>query len=216
MLTLVHGRHGGATGAHFTAPCGGYWRPRELGATDTFNAGSASCIADLRAATNGGVDFAFEMAGSVRAMELAYAVTRRGGTTVTAGLPPPTANFSFPQVNLVAEERTIKGSYVGTCVPIRDVPRYIALYQQDRLLSARLKLEQINEGCDNWVRWDDLKPEGLFVPVPEPWMSERLKLELAEMEERLAAELQSGSGPRNALIPTPGRRALTAEREDVT
>lgn len=127
---------------------------RELGATDTFNATSASCVADLRGATNGGVDFALEMAGSVRAMDLAYAVTRRGGTTVTAGLPPPSANFSFPQVNLVAEERTIKGSYVGACVPIRDVPRYIALYQRgrlpvDRLLSARIKLEQINEGFDN-------------------------------------------------------------------
>ena len=127
---------------------------RELGATDTFNATSASCVADIRGATNGGVDFALEMAGSVRALDLAYAVTRRGGTTVTAGLPPPSANFSFPQVNLVAEERTIKGSYVGACVPIRDVPRYIALYQRgrlpvDRLLSARIKLEQINEGFDN-------------------------------------------------------------------
>ena len=127
---------------------------RELGATDAFNAGSPTCVADLRAATGGGVDFAFEMAGSVRAMDTAYAITRRGGTTVTAGLPPPSANFSFPQVNLVAEERTIKGSYVGACVPIRDVPRYIALYQQgrlpvDRLLTSRIRLDQINEGFDN-------------------------------------------------------------------
>ena len=38
----------------------------------------------------GGVEYAFEMAGSVRALELAYKITRRGGTTVTAGLPPPT------------------------------------------------------------------------------------------------------------------------------
>ena len=72
----------------------------------------------------------FEMAGSVHAMDLAYKITRRGGTTVTAGLPPPNHTFALPQVNLVAEERTVKGSYIGTCVPIRDLPRYIALSSQ--------------------------------------------------------------------------------------
>ncbi len=124
-----------------------------MGATDAFNAGAPDCAEQVKAATQGGVDFAFELAGSVKAMELAYKVTRRGGTTVTAGLPPPTHSFAVPHVNLVAEERTIKGSYVGTCVPLRDVPRYIALYRQgrmpvDRLLTGRLKLDEINEGFD--------------------------------------------------------------------
>jgi alcohol dehydrogenase len=126
---------------------------RKLGATDTFNARSADAADAVRAATSGGVEYAFELAGSVKAMELAYKITRRGGTTVTAGLPPPSANFSFPQVGLVAEERTIKGSYIGTCVPVRDLPRYIALFRQgrmpvDRLLTGRLRLDEINEGFD--------------------------------------------------------------------
>ena len=68
--------------------------------------------------TRGGVETAIEMAGSTRAFDLAYRITRRGGMTVTAGLPPPDATWAMPAVNLVAEERTIKGSYVGTCVPI--------------------------------------------------------------------------------------------------
>jgi len=103
---------------------------RQLGATDTFNPGSPGAIEEIRFATGGGVEFAFEMAGSVHAMDLAYKITRRGGTTVTAGLPPPNDTFALPQVNLVAEERTVKGSYIGTCVPIRDLPRYIALSSQ--------------------------------------------------------------------------------------
>ena len=58
-----------------------------------------------------------------------------------------------PVQRLVAEERTVKGSYIGTCVPSRDVPRYIALYQQgrlpvDKLLTGRLALEDINRGFD--------------------------------------------------------------------
>ncbi len=126
---------------------------RELGATDTFNAGEEEVAARIKEATGGGVDYAFEMAGSVKAMDLAYRVTRRGGTTVTAGLSHPYHNFEVQHVSLVAEERTVKGSYVGSCVPLRDVPRYIALYRQgrlpvDRLMSERLSLEQINEGFD--------------------------------------------------------------------
>jgi alcohol dehydrogenase len=93
------------------------------------------------------------MAGSTRAFDLAYKITRRGGTTVTAGLPPPTATWPMPPVNLVAEERTIKGSYIGTCVPLRDIPRYVALYRGGRLpvnklMTGTLALEDINRGFD--------------------------------------------------------------------
>jgi len=126
---------------------------KDLGATDTFNASSEGVVEQIRTATSGGVDFAFELAGAVKALELAYKITRRGGTTVTAGLPPPDHNFTMPHVNLVAEERTVKGSYLGTCVPVRDLPRYIALYKRgrlpvNRLLTGHLKLDQINEGFD--------------------------------------------------------------------
>ncbi|MCU0805270.1 MAG: zinc-dependent alcohol dehydrogenase family protein [Burkholderiales bacterium] len=126
---------------------------RELGATDAFNAASPGCGDEVRAATGGGVEYAFELAGSVRALELAYKITRRGGTTVTAGLPPPDKALSLPAVQLVAEERTLKGSYIGTCVPARDLPRYVALYRRgrlpvDKLLTHRLRLDDLNEGFD--------------------------------------------------------------------
>jgi alcohol dehydrogenase len=125
----------------------------ELGATHAFDARDPDCAAQVRAATRGGVDFAFEMAGSVRALELAYRITRRGGTTVTAGLSPPDATFALPHVNLVAEERTLKGSYLGSCVPVRDVPRYIEWFRAgrlpvDRLIDARLGLDGINTALD--------------------------------------------------------------------
>jgi alcohol dehydrogenase len=126
---------------------------RRLGATDTFNARDPECIQQIRAATKGGVEFAFELAGSVKAMELAYKITGRGGMTVTAGLPPAADTIPIPQVNLVAEERTVKGSYIGTCVPVRDLPRYVALYRKgllpvDKLVSGRLKLDDINAAFD--------------------------------------------------------------------
>jgi alcohol dehydrogenase len=124
-----------------------------IGATDAFDAGAPDAIDVIREATQGGVDYAFEFAGSVNAMDLAYRITRRGGTTVTAGLPHPDARFALPHTHLVAEERTVKGSYIGTCVPSRDLPRYVSLYKQGRLpveklLTHRLKLDEINEGFE--------------------------------------------------------------------
>lgn len=126
---------------------------RELGATETFNAGDADAIEAIRAATKGGVDHGLEMAGSVRALDLAYQITRRGGTTTTAGLANPAHTLSLSPTRLVAEERTLKGSYVGSCVPSRDIPRFVELYRRGRLPVDKLwtssgSLDEINEGFD--------------------------------------------------------------------
>ena len=94
------------------------WRsPSSSAPTKTFNAGDANVVEAVRDATSGGVDYAFEVVGSVKAMELAYKITRRGGETVSSGLSHPDHSFSIQHVNLVGEERTIRGSYLGSCVP---------------------------------------------------------------------------------------------------
>jgi len=126
---------------------------KQLGATHVVNAADPKAIEQVRDISGGGVEYAFELASSVKALELAYRVTRRGGTTVTASLPHPTHTVAIPATNLVAEERTLKGSYIGSCVPSRDIPRFIALYQQgllpvDRLMSDRIALKDINAGFD--------------------------------------------------------------------
>jgi alcohol dehydrogenase len=126
---------------------------RALGATDTLNATTPDAALAIRDLTGGGVDVGFEMAGSARAACLAFDVVKRGGSTVIAGLAPPDARMPVPLVQLVAEERSVKGSYIGTCVPMRDVPRFIAMHRRgilpvERLVSGHLKLEDINEGFD--------------------------------------------------------------------
>ena len=113
---------------------------RELGATATINAGDPDAAERVRELTKGGVDCAFEMAGAIPAMELAWRITRRGGSTISAGLPHPDKRFALPPVQLVAEERTLRGSYIG-------------LYQRgklpvDRLMGEHLALEDTNRGFD--------------------------------------------------------------------
>ncbi len=135
---------------------------RDLGATHTVNAGAADAIEQVKDISSGGVDMAFELAGSVRALQLAYMITGRGGTTVTAGLPHPEHKLDIPAVSLVAEERTLKGSYIGTCVPRRDLPRYMDLYNQgklpvDKLLSEVMTLEDINSGFERLANGQSIR-----------------------------------------------------------
>lgn len=124
-----------------------------MGATDVFLAGSEGVADAIKEATHGGVDHAIELAGSVHALQLGYQIARRGGQLTTGGLPSPTAIFPIPAVSLVAEEKTVRGSYLGSCVPARDIPRFVRMYQRgilpvEKLLSEVMPLTSINAGFD--------------------------------------------------------------------
>lgn len=139
----------------------------QLGASHAVNGRDGDVVAAVRAATGGGAHHAVETVGNEQVLAQAYAATRRGGTTTTAGLPHPQRMFSIPAVSLVAEERTVKGSYMGSAVPSRDLPRYIALYQAgrlpvDRLLTHRLRLDQVNEGFDRLARGEAVRQVIVF------------------------------------------------------
>jgi alcohol dehydrogenase len=91
--------------------------------------------------------------GNARVLATAYAATRRGGVTVSVGLPHPDHRLEIPAVSLVTEERTLIGSYMGSAVPRRDIPRLIELYEAallpvDALYSQALSLDRINAGFD--------------------------------------------------------------------
>jgi alcohol dehydrogenase len=122
-----------------------------LGATDFVDAEAAG--AAIRTLLSQGVDAAIDTSGTVEGVEQALEATRRGGSTVTVSLPDATKQFHFPLSRLVAEARTIRGSYIGSCIPSRDIPTFIGLYRQgrlpvERLISHTLPLENINEAMD--------------------------------------------------------------------
>ena len=111
-------------------------------------------VEQVKDITQGGVDFAFEMASSVKALELAYKITRRGGTTVTASLPHPDAHHGAarPPTSSPRSARSKAATSAAAC-RTRDIPRFIALYQQgllpvDRLMSERIGSTDINAGFD--------------------------------------------------------------------
>ena len=126
---------------------------KQLGADEVYQADDPNILENLQNFTNGGVNYSFECVGSEKAMELAYKILKRGGTAVSSGLSHPDKNFSIQHVDLVAGEKVIKGSFLGSCVPDRDIPAYIELYKSgrlpvDRLMSDHISLDEVNEGFD--------------------------------------------------------------------
>ncbi len=94
-----------------------------------------------------------ECAGHPRAFETAFKATAVGGRTVTIGLPAPSAVSEISPLTITAEARTIIGSYLGSAVPSRDIPRYADLWRAgklpvERLISSRIRLDQINGAMD--------------------------------------------------------------------
>jgi len=86
----------------------------------------------------GGADVVIETVGRAAVLADAYRAGRRGSRIVTVGLPNPAEMLSIPAVSLVGEGKTLIGSYMGSSIPARDIPRYIALWRAGRLPVERL------------------------------------------------------------------------------
>ncbi len=119
---------------------------KEFGATAAFTPGE---IAERGVQA----EVVVEAAGNVRAFETAVAATAPGGVTVTVGLPAPDATATISPLALVAQGRSIVGSYLGSAVPERDIPEYVRRWRAgtlplERLVSARIGLDQVNAAMD--------------------------------------------------------------------
>lgn len=121
-------------------------RARELGASEAYTPAEV----EERGIS---APIVIEAAGHPRAFETAFSVTAPGGTTVTVGLPAPTAESTIHPVVLTSEARTVIGSYLGSAVPTRNIPTYARLWREGKLpvselVSSTMPLKQINEALD--------------------------------------------------------------------
>lgn len=126
---------------------------QRLGADHTINALEGDPVKTIKALTGGGTDYAFEAVGNAKVLAQAYEVTQRGGTTVGIGMAPPTQQLSIQASNLTYMEKSLLGSFMGSAVPRRDIPRYLNLYMNgklpvDELVSQYLPFDDINAGFD--------------------------------------------------------------------
>jgi Zn-dependent alcohol dehydrogenase len=112
---------------------------KKFGATDTLlsNAGD-DLVKPIKKLTDGGPDYAFECVGSGELAALAYRAIGRGGVAIVVGVAKPGDTTAVRTMTLPFEEKTLTGSYFGSCVPRIDFPRLLALY-----MAGRLKLDEL-------------------------------------------------------------------------
>jgi len=114
----------------------------------------AAMTPDEAAAAGVTADVVVEAVGRASAFAQAVALTGPGGRTVTVGLPAPSETAEVSPLGLVSQGRSIIGSYLGGCVPARDIPLFLDLWRAgrlpvERLVSAHIGLDDINEAMDD-------------------------------------------------------------------
>ncbi|HYG54694.1 MAG TPA: Zn-dependent alcohol dehydrogenase [Burkholderiales bacterium] len=110
---------------------------KRFGATDVLS-GKEDAVKSLKKLTGGGPDYAFECVGNGELAATAYKAIRRGGLAVVVGVAKPGDSTSVRSMTLPFEEKTLTGSYFGSCVPRIDFPRMLALY-----MGGQLKLDEL-------------------------------------------------------------------------
>lgn len=129
---------------------------REFGATHTVNINDVEDAAKAVKKLTGGVDYAFECVGAGAVVAQAYKSLGRGGTAVVVGVADPKDKTSIGTLSLPADERTLKGSWLGSARPQHDFPRIIALYKAgklklDELVTRTYSIEEAPQAFDDMV-----------------------------------------------------------------
>ena len=124
----------------------------KLGATDLINGAETDVVAEIKEATGGEMaDYSFECIGLKQTAEQAWSVVGMGGTAVIVGMMPFGQKIEIMGYEVFMQEKTLKGSMMGSNVFRRDMPQYVNMYLDGRLnlddmVSRHIELEQINEG----------------------------------------------------------------------
>ena len=121
---------------------------KKFGATDALLAKPGEDLTKpLKKLTGGGADYAFECVGSGELAAAAYKAIGRGGVAVVVGVAKPGDSTAVRTMTLPFEEKTLTGSYFGSCVPRIDFPRMLGLYMQgklklDELITRRYSIDE--------------------------------------------------------------------------
>ncbi|MGW7271029.1 S-(hydroxymethyl)mycothiol dehydrogenase [Streptomyces sp. NPDC054864] len=136
---------------------------KSLGATHTVNSRSADPIAAVRELTDGnGADVVIEAVGRPETYEQAFYARDLAGTVVLVGVPTPEMRIDLPLLDVFGRGGALKSSWYGDCLPSRDFPMLIDLYQQGRLdldafVTETIALEDVEKAFERMHHGDVLR-----------------------------------------------------------
>ncbi len=125
----------------------------KIGATDIVDPRNGDVVKQIKDLTNGGVQHAFEVLGNKTTAEQAFGMLAPGGTATIVGMIPFGTKIELHGADFLRERR-IQGSSMGSNHFRVDMPRLVEFYLSGKLhlddwVSARIKLDEINEGFAN-------------------------------------------------------------------
>ncbi|HZP50716.1 S-(hydroxymethyl)mycothiol dehydrogenase [Actinocrinis sp.] len=107
---------------------------RRLGATHTVNSRDTDPIEAVRELTGGfGADVVIDAVGLPETYKQAFYARDLAGTVVLVGVPTPEMKLELPLLDVFGRGGALKSSWYGDCLPSRDFPMLMDLYQQGRL-----------------------------------------------------------------------------------
>ena len=105
-----------------------------MGATHTINAKEADVVEAIQALTDGnGADVVIDAVGRPETWKQAFYGRDLAGTVVLVGVPTPDMQLELPLIDVFGRGGSLKSSWYGDCLPSRDFPMLVDLYQQGRL-----------------------------------------------------------------------------------
>ena len=136
---------------------------KDLGATHTINASQVDAVEAVRELTGGfGADIVIDAVGRPDTWKQAFYARDLAGTVVLVGVPTPDMILEMPLVDVFSRGGSLKSSWYGDCLPERDFPTLVDLYQQGRLplekfVTERIKLDDVEEAFHTMHAGDVLR-----------------------------------------------------------
>ena len=93
-----------------------------------------------------GVDVVVDAVGRPETWKEAFYARDLAGTVVLVGVPTPEMKLEMPLVDFFSRGGSLKSSWYGDCLPERDFPMLIDLYEQGRLPLDKFVTERVGLG----------------------------------------------------------------------
>jgi S-(hydroxymethyl)mycothiol dehydrogenase len=142
---------------------------RGLGATHTVNATGVDPVEAIQELTGGnGADVVIDAVGRPETWKQAFYARDLAGTVVLVGVPTPDMRIpDIPLIDVFGRGGALKSSWYGDCLPSRDFPLLVDLYQQGRLdldafVSEEISLDDIEAAFEKMHHGDVLRSVVLF------------------------------------------------------
>ncbi|QNG20086.1 S-(hydroxymethyl)mycothiol dehydrogenase [Rhodococcus triatomae] len=134
-----------------------------LGATHTIDASTADVVEAVQELTGGfGADVVIDAVGRPETWKQAFYARDLAGTVVLVGVPTPDMTLEMPLVDFFSHGGSLKSSWYGDCLPERDFPMLVDLYQQGRLplekfVTERIGLDEVEQAFETMHRGEVLR-----------------------------------------------------------